>query len=156
MLISDCSSDVCASDLQLRDFTQGALGNFTNNGAIYSRSIEVDEVKGLATIHAKGVGNLWWNRDEEHPYLAIEGMVGDFNVDIDRSRPAWRDIPVATGNPMLMEYRFSLTLPQGAAFTTEGDARVDREIAGFAMRQIGRATCRERVCTYGMITVVAG
>src|SRR3546814_8924846 len=61
---------------QLRDFTQGALGNFTNNGAIYSRSIEVDEVKGLATIHAKGIGNLWWNRDEEHPYLAIEGMVG--------------------------------------------------------------------------------
>src|SRR3546814_7240625 len=36
---------------------------------------------------------------------------------------------------MLMEYRFSLTLPQGAAFTTEGDARVDREIAGFAMRR---------------------
>src|SRR3546814_15955877 len=101
---------------QLRDFTQGALGNFTNNGAIYSRSIEVDEVKGLATIHAKGIGNLWWNRDKEHPYLAIEGMVGDFNVDIDRSRPAWRDIPVATGNPMLME--------------------------------IGRASCRERVCQY--------
>lgn len=120
---------------QLRDFAQGALGSFINNGAIISRSIEVDEAKGLATIRAKGIGNLWWNRDEERPYLAIEGIVGDFNVDIDRSRPAWRDIPVATGNPMLMEYRFSLTLPQGAAFTTEGIARTDREIAGFVLRR---------------------
>src|SRR3546814_20240074 len=86
---------------QLRDFTQGALGNFTNNGAIYSRSIEVDEVKGLATIHAKGIGNSWWNRDEEHPYLALEGMVGDFNVDTDRSRPPWRHSPVTTAKPVL-------------------------------------------------------
>src|SRR3546814_2083518 len=36
---------------------------------------------------------------------------------------------------MWREYRCSLTLPQGAAFTTEGDARVDREIAGFARRR---------------------
>src|SRR3546814_17053957 len=84
---------------QLRDFTQGALGNFTNNGAIYSSSIEVDEVKGLATIHAKGIGNLWWNRDEEHPYLAIEGMVGDFNVAIARSRQAGRGTTVPPRNP---------------------------------------------------------
>src|SRR3546814_9492953 len=116
---------------QLRDFAQGALGQFIHYGVIYSRSIEVDETKGTATIRAKGIGNLPWSRDEERPYLAIEGLIGDFDVAIDRARPAWRDIPVATGNPMLMEYRFGLTLPSGAAFTAEGAARTDREIAGF-------------------------
>src|SRR3546814_15761826 len=76
---------------QLRDFAQGALGQFINNGVIYSRSIEVDETKGTATIRAKGIGNLPWSRDEERPYLAIEGLIGDFDVAIDRARPAWRD-----------------------------------------------------------------
>lgn len=120
---------------QLREFAQGALGEFVNNGVIYSRSIEVDEKKGLATIRAKGIGNLLWNRSEERPYLAVEGMIGDFKVDIDRSRPAWRDIPVATGNPMLMEYRFGLTLPREPAFTPEGEAKTDREIAGFVIKR---------------------
>ncbi len=123
---------------QLRELAQRALGEFVNNGVIYSRSIEVDEKKGLATIRAKGIGNLPWNRSEEQPYLPIKGIVGDFKVDIDRARPAWRDIPVATGNPMTMEYRFGLTLPRDAAFTAEGEARTDREIAGFVIRRDAR------------------
>ncbi len=123
---------------QLRQFVQGALSEFVNNGAIYARSIELDEDKGIATIHARGIGNLGWNRDEQRPYLAIEGLLNEFNVSVDRSRPAWRDIPVSTGNPMLMEYRYSLTLPKDTAFTTEGEARVEREIAGFALRRDAR------------------
>src|SRR3546814_17051269 len=71
---------------QLRDFTQGALGKFTNNGAIYSRTIEVDEVKGLSTIHDKGIGNLWWNRDEEHTYRSEERCVGKECVSTCRTR----------------------------------------------------------------------
>jgi len=123
---------------QLREFAQGALGEFVKNGVIYSRSIEIDEKNGLATIRAKGIGNLPWNRSEERPYLPIEGMVGDFKVDIDRARPAWRDVPVATGNPLLMEYRFGLTLPRQAVFTAEGEAQTDREIAGFVIRRSAR------------------
>ena len=123
---------------QLRDFAQSALGKFVNNGVIYSRSIEIDEKNGLATIHAEGIGNLPWNRSEERPYLAIEGLADDFKVEIDRARAAWRDIPVATGNPYLMEYRFGLTLPKGVAFVAEGPAQTEREIAGFVLKRDAR------------------
>ena len=123
---------------QLRDFAQGTLGQFVGNGQIYSRSIEIDEEQGTATIHAKGIGNLPWYRDEERPYLTIEGILGDFNVEADRGRAAWRTIPVSTGNPMLMEYRFGLKLPADPGFATEGDARTDVEIAGIEMRRDAR------------------
>jgi len=120
---------------QLRAFTQNALGAFINNGTIYSRSIEIDEKSGLATIRAKGIGNLLWNRSEEQPYLAINGLIGDFKVDIDRARAAWRDIPVSTGDSMTMEYQLGLTLPSEVAFKIEGEAQIDREIAGFVLKR---------------------
>lgn len=123
---------------QLREFVQGALGEFVNNGVIYSRSIEIDEKGGLGTIRAKGIGNLIWNRSEEQPYLAITGLVGDFKLEVDRARAAWREIPLATGNPMTMEYRFGMTLPREATFTVEGEAQTDREIAGFVMKRDAR------------------
>jgi tetratricopeptide (TPR) repeat protein len=123
---------------QLREFAQTTLGEFINNGVIYSRSIEVDEKMGVATIRAKGIGNLSWNRTEERPYLAIEGLASDVKLDIDRARVAWRDVPVATGRPVLMEYRFGLTLPQASAFTPEGEARIDSEIAGFVIKRDAR------------------
>jgi tetratricopeptide (TPR) repeat protein len=123
---------------QLRAFTQNTLGAFINNGAIYSRSIEIDEKSGLATIRAKGIGNLQWNRSEEQPYLAITGLIGDFKVDIDRARAAWRDIPVSTGDSMTMEYRWGLTLPNEAAFKIDGEAKIDRDIAGFVLKRDAR------------------
>src|SRR3546814_16374489 len=56
---------------------------------------------------------------------------------------------------MLMEYRFGLTLPSGAAFTAEGAARTDREIAGFTLQRDahlggGRLTDVESVWTKGI------
>ena len=123
---------------QLREFAQATLGNFISNGVIYSRSIEIDEKRGLGTIRAKGIGNLIWDRSEERPYLAINGMISDFKLEIDRARAAWRDIPVATGNPMYMEYRVGLTLPHEASFAAEGEAQTDREIAGFVLKRDAR------------------
>ena len=120
---------------QLRQFVQNSLGQFINNGIIYSRSIEIDEKGGHGTIRAKGIGNLTWNRSEERPYLPLNGLIGDFKLEIDRARAAWRVIPVATGNAMTMEYRYGLTLPREGAFTIEGEAQVDREIAGFVMKR---------------------
>lgn len=127
-----------ATPEQLRDMAQGALGDFVNNGQIHTRSIEVDAAKGTTTIHASGIGNLRWIRDEPRPYLALDGLVSDFEIKADRTRAAWRNIPVSGGSPSLIVRSMSLKLPQRAGFVMEGDVQADMMIAGFALRRQAR------------------
>ncbi|WP_179102113.1 DUF3857 domain-containing transglutaminase family protein [Sphingopyxis sp. KK2] len=80
---------------QLRELTSRALGSFLSDGTIHTRSIEVDEKAGTATIRAAGIGSLPWSRDEPRAYVNLDGLVADFDLKADRTRAAWRDIPVA-------------------------------------------------------------
>ncbi|WP_447764825.1 tetratricopeptide repeat protein [Sphingopyxis panaciterrae] len=120
---------------QLRDFTQGMLASLINNGQIHTRTIESDEAKGTATIRASGIGNLLWARDEPRPYLALDGLIADFTITADRTRAAWRDIPLSGGSSRVMLRTVSLKLPPRAGFVTEGDAQADMTIAGVAMHR---------------------
>jgi tetratricopeptide (TPR) repeat protein len=124
-----------ATPEQLRDLAQGALGDFVNNGQIHTRSIEIDEAAGTATIRAAGIGNLPWVRDEQRPYVKLDGLVGDFEVSADRSRAAWRTIPVAGGQPGLIVREISLKLPRAEGFAMEGDTAADLMIAGIGMQR---------------------
>lgn len=123
---------------QLREFTQVMLADSINNGQIHTRTIEIDEAAGTATIRASGIGNLRWGRDEPRPYLPLDGLVSDFEIKADRTRAAWRDIPVSGGSPGLLVRSISLKLPARAGFVTEGDAQADMTIAGIAMQRDAR------------------
>lgn len=120
---------------QIREFTQNLLGGFINGGTLYTRSIEIDDAKGTATINAEGLGNLSWDRSEQRPAVSMDGLISDFELQADRSRPAWRDIPVVTGPPALFVRKVSLKLPASAGFAIEGDARADIRIASFTMHR---------------------
>jgi tetratricopeptide (TPR) repeat protein len=123
---------------QLRDLTRRALGSFVDGGTVHTRSIEVDEAAGTATIHASGIGSLPWSRDEPRPYLNLDGLISDFEIKADRTRTAWRDIPLAGGTPSLIVHKFSLKLPPRAGYVMEGDAKADMTIAGTAMKRDAR------------------
>ena len=120
---------------QLRDIAQGLLGSFVNNGQVHTRSIDVDPVKGTATINASGIGNLRWMRDEPRPYLVLDALVSDFQVEAARTRAAWRTIPVSSGMPNMVVQSLRLKLPRQGGFTTEGDVQADMMIAGFGLRR---------------------
>jgi tetratricopeptide (TPR) repeat protein len=120
---------------QLREFTQTMLAGMVNNGQIHTRTIEIDESRGTATIHASGIGNLLWMRNEPRPYLALDGLISDLDIKADRTRAAWREIPVSGGSSRLFVRTVSLKLPARPGFATEGDAQADMTIAGIAMHR---------------------
>ena len=120
---------------QLRELTRRALGGFISEGTIHTRSIELDEKAGTATIRASGIGNLPWTRDEPRPYVNLDGLVADFEIKADRTRAAWRDIPLAGGESSLIVHNFSLKLPPRTGYAMEGDVKADLNIAGFAMHR---------------------
>ncbi|MBL8650757.1 MAG: DUF3857 domain-containing protein [Sphingopyxis sp.] len=120
---------------QMRDLTRRALGGFVDGGSIHTRSIDVDEAAGTATIRASGIGSLAWKRDEPRPYIGLDGLVADFDIKADRTRTAWRDIPFAGGESSLIVHKFSLKLPARAGYAMEGDADADMVIAGIAMKR---------------------
>src|SRR3546814_12147129 len=104
MRISDWSSDVCSSDLQL-----GAFGVEAN-----ARKLWLDLEKRNSAF------------TERQPYLVKSGK---------------------------------LTRLQAGGFANKGEAEsfcASVRKGGQACLEIGRASCRERVCQYGEISVVAG
>jgi tetratricopeptide (TPR) repeat protein len=127
-----------ATPEQLRDMAQGVLSDFVNNGQIHTRSIEVDEARGTTTLRASGIGNLLWKRDEPRPYLPLDGLISDFEVRADRTRAAWRDIPVSGGGASLLVRHIRLKLPARPGFATEGDAQADMTIGGIRLRRDAR------------------
>ena len=120
---------------QLRSLTRRALGSFIEGGTIHTRSIEFDEARGIATIRASGIGSQPWSRDEPRAYVNLDGLVADFEIKADRTRAAWRDIPLAGAAPSLIVQKFALKLPPRAGYTMEGDVAADLTIAGIGMRR---------------------
>jgi len=123
---------------QLRELTSRALGSFVSDGTIHTRSIEVDEAAGTATIRASGIGSLPWARDEPRAHVNLDGLVADFDLKADRTRTAWRDIPVAGSGSSLIVQKFAVKLPPAAGYAMEGDVAADLTIAGTTLKRDAR------------------
>ena len=77
-----------------------SLGGAAGPGAVpVTQKFDFDAANGTATITVAGIAKPAWKRQDHvyrlRPTSGISGMA----LDSDRSRPAWKDIPVATGDP---------------------------------------------------------
>jgi tetratricopeptide (TPR) repeat protein len=106
---------------------------------VADRRFSFDPATGAATVTLEGVASPQW-RYEDHRYrFSLNDGVGNLSFTPDRSRPAWRDLPVSTGEPTTQLTTFHLRLPDGGhGFTLDGDQAVDLDIAAHAIE--GRAT----------------
>ena len=106
---------------------------------VATRRFAFDPATGSATVTLEGVAVPQW-RHEDHRYrINLVDGVGTIQFSPDRSRPAWRDLPVSTGEPTTQLTTFHLHLPDGGKpFALDGDQTIDLDVAG---RQIhGRAS----------------
>ncbi len=127
-----------ASKDDIAKFAKQQLDPFLGSGKIVNRSLSYDEITGEATMTASGIAYPDWNREEQRYRGTLDRTVSMISFDPDRTRAAWRDIPVANSSDANAAIHTTITLPeQGRGFTLEGDQQLGDVIAG---SQIDRTT----------------
>jgi tetratricopeptide (TPR) repeat protein/transglutaminase-like putative cysteine protease len=106
---------------QLEELVTRTVSPFLANPALAGYNLKFDEAAGTATIEATGLSYTGWERDNERWKLSLDKILSGNNFSPDRTRPAWRDIPVSTGRPGTTSVTTRLTLPDNATgYTVEG------------------------------------
>ncbi|MGN6374895.1 MAG: DUF3857 domain-containing protein, partial [Sphingomonas sp.] len=114
---------------------------------VASSKLTFDDAAGTATMTVTGVAYPDWSREDERYRSTLDKEVTGINFDPDRSRAAWKDIPVATDDPGHMTLTMRVHLPDGGkGFELQGDRTLSTELAG---HQITRTTSFDK----GVVTV---
>lgn len=79
---------------QKDDAIDQIVRSFMGAGENFERAIAYDAGTGVASITAKGMGNSYFDRSERRAEYAPNLFSTGLQFDGNRSRPAWRDIPV--------------------------------------------------------------
>ena len=109
-----------------------SLGGAAGPNAVpVTQRFAFDPVDGTATITVTGIARPAWRR-QDHVYRLRPAMdAPSLALNSDRSRPAWKEIPVATGEPSNTVITARLHLPDGGrAITLESDPAMDLDVAG--------------------------
>ncbi|MEG3123467.1 DUF3857 domain-containing protein [Sphingomonas sp. GB1N7] len=121
-----------ASKDQLTQMAAKMSEGYVGSGAtIVTRTLKFDEASGTATVTATGVTYPSWNRENERYRTTIDAALDGLKFEPDRSRTAWRDIPVSSGDKATYTLRTRVHLPEeGKGFTLEGNPKLSEMLAG--------------------------
>jgi len=140
---------------QKRQLIEMGVRQYVGEAQLSAADMTYDRTSGISTLTASGVLTTGWAQENRRMRLGLDRVVSGIAFDPDRSRPAWRTIPVATGNPETIEYRTTFALPDGGrGFALEGDAALAATLAGVAVsRQAaldgGTLTVTQRAASSG-------
>lgn len=117
---------------QLLSFAFLSLGGAAGPGAVpVTQKFDFDAANGTATISITGIARPAWRRQDHAYRLRPVSEISGLTLDSDRSRPAWKDVPIATGDPANTVITTRLRLPDGGrGIVLEGDAAIDLAVAG--------------------------
>ena len=107
---------------------------------VATRRFAFDPATGVATITLDGVAVPPWQREDHRYRFSLDGDVKTMHFAPDRSRPAWHDLPVSTGDPSTHLTEVRITLPDASAdknggFALDGDPTLDLDLAGRLIRR---------------------
>ncbi len=121
-----------ANDEQKKDFVDGFAQSTLGSASIADGSFSYDEETGVATIGFTAVHTSPWRSDGGRKRQRLTSLPSaDLDFDPDRSRPAWRDIPVNLGVPALEAYNLQILLPDDEpGYLVRGRPDIDIAFAG--------------------------
>lgn len=97
-------------------------------------SIRFSDEDGTAVVAMTGVAHGGWARDGDRRTLSLDEALGAIRFAPDRSRTAWRDLPVSIGDAEHLLHRQRVKLPDGGrGFTLDGDLTLPPNLAGRAL-----------------------
>ncbi len=121
-----------ASAEQLEDFYDNFASSQFRGANVIDGDFAYDEASGIATVHYSSIFTSPWQADGERKRQRLTSLPSsNINFNADRSRPAWREIPVNLGGPTLEKYDLTVRLPEGEpGYLLRGKAQTDLEYAG--------------------------
>lgn len=116
---------------------------------VAAHSFSFDEAGSIATLQANGVLRPMWTREGARWKYVLDRSDPARLRLADRSRVAWREIPIATGAPAGSDGTMTLRLPEsGRGFTLEGSP-LSQKIAGATVT-------RKATMAGGVVTLTTG
>lgn len=101
--------------------TMAGGGAEGNNVVVYDIDLSYDPAAALGTISIDMISQPAFQWVDGRLEAAIQQGLDGSGFNPDRSRPAWRDIPVATAGPARQRAEMRITLPEGGeGFTIRG------------------------------------
>lgn len=124
---------------QVKDFLRGFATTRLGSGQLVESSLTYDEDSNSATINASGLlDSPWtWERGQGRREFALP--TSGFAFRPDRTRAAWRDIPVAIPGPYSERAEVEVLLPEGGgAYSIDGNGQFEQELAGIRLNRTAR------------------
>lgn len=147
-----------------KDFAQKFALGFFNSSQVLSYNLSYDDVTGGLNIGLKGIvgpNGTQWSFERGLGTMSMPGLeIADFAFNPDRSRPAWKQIPVVMAGSGMIATDIQIKLPDGGnGYRLRGSQDVDTEIAGIgivrkATLDGNMVTVREQV-TYSQQEIAA-
>ena len=130
-----------AGDDRIEDYLRGFAASQIGENLIVDSDISFDEASNTVTVKTSGlIGSPWqWDRGTGSRSFSLPSQAFAFRPD--RSRAAWRDIPVALPGPFSERTEMTVLLPEsGEAYALEGKAEFDTELATVRLSRAAELT----------------
>lgn len=112
-----------------------------------TQKFDFNAADGTATITVTGIANPGWTRQDHAYRLRPASGISSLRLNSDRSRPAWRAIPVATGEPNRTVVTTRFHLPDGGrGIVLEGEATSNVDV-------VARHYDRKATLAGGVLTI---
>ncbi len=118
------------------DIVENAVGNaiagIIGETSLVDRSLDYDAETGIARISGRGIQSTAWKKDAtQYKFIAPAQPIKTVSFNADRTRAAWRDIPLRLNGPIYWASEFELLLPQDhSKFEVEGTTAAKDTIGG--------------------------
>ena len=121
-------------DKKLNEAIDAIVEKYLSGAVISKRSLVFDDDAGSVRVSAEGVSRLTWYQEGDLRQATIGTIISDFDLDINRSRPAWKDIPVTSNFPNYYKSRYRVRLPDdGKGFRLENPKDIAGRFAAYDM-----------------------
>lgn len=122
------------SEEQVDEFVRGFATSQLGDSLVVDSHIAFDEATNEATVEVEGLMDSYWRWERGVGTRQLPLPSQGFTFRPDRSRPAWRDIPVAMPGPFSERMEVTLLLPEGeGSYALEGKPAFETEVAGVRM-----------------------
>lgn len=125
-----------AAPEQKLEMAQAMVKTLVGEMRLTDQTLAFDQATGVGTLTARGLLGTPWRQERGRRRLVLDRAVGDIAFEPDRTRAAWRAIPVALGAPDRHAYHVRVHLPRGGTgFALGGDQALSETIAGRALNR---------------------
>jgi len=123
-----------ASKDQLDDYIDSFVGGVLGGHWVIDSSVSYDAKAGLATVEVSGMLPSAWQWERGRASEELDLPSSGFEFRPDRSRRAWRDIPVSLAGPQSERRELTWLLPaSGQPYSLDGKADFDEEVANIRL-----------------------